>query len=197
MRVRSIAIVRSVAVIGGTAALMGGVTFAALSSSPVTLADNTISTGTASLQIYDFSSSSFGTTSQGFHVTGLVPGHPSTPQKFYLKNTGDLDLVLTAHVPSAPPAPAAGYGFKDFHSVSVIITDLSNKNAITTNLGNLLAGDVNFDNLLAKGAQGNSAVDTTDGNYSVSFDINPTAVSGSSAGVGSFDIQINGTPISS
>ena len=49
INIRSIAIVRSVVVIGGTAALMGGVTFAALKSDPVTLADNTISTATPSL----------------------------------------------------------------------------------------------------------------------------------------------------
>lgn len=117
-------IARSIAVIGATAGLVTGVTFAALTSNTVALSPNTLSSASAHLQI--------GSNSQGYSdtsVTGMTaslkPGVPSDPFTFYLKNTGEVDLDVSAHIPG------------DFTGSAIPATDVT----LTLNCG---GGDVSY-----------------------------------------------------
>lgn len=178
---------RAVLVVGAVMAIATGVTFAALQSQ-ATLTDSTINTPTASLKLWD--GDSFESTAPGFVVTGLVPGTGTADLPFYFKNDGGLPLNITARVPVAPSLS----GFSGLSNVMVTFKSEFAGSPVVTNLQNLLDGEVALPgNPLAAGAQGNSGVPGTEGNYSAKFDINPAAVSGSSASVGNFNVIFAGT----
>lgn len=188
MSKRTIAIARATGVIGATAALIVGVTFAALSST-VTLTNSSITSASADLQIWN--GSIFTTTAPGFTVTNLVPG---TGQEFpfYLKNNGGVPLNITAAVPALPTL--TGITGSDYSKVLVRITSDFCGTFVNTSLQSLWSAPVALTcNPLAVGAQGNAGVPNTEGNYKIMFDIDPSAVSGGSASVGPFDIQLTGT----
>lgn len=190
MNVRSLTIARSVAVIGGMVALVTGVTFAALQTNTVTLAANTISTATAELLIWN--GSEFTTTAPGFAVTNLVPGEGSDEYPFYLKNSSPFDLKLSAHVPGPVEITGITGGAS---KVKVVLTDKGSGEVTTTDLQTLMDGDVDLNGVLNANAQGNAGVPVTEGNYTVKFDIDPAAVTGDSANVGSFDLEFTGTQV--
>lgn len=90
---------RAIGTMGAIAALVGGVTYASLQSNTVALNPNTLTAASGTLQI--------GSNSEPFtsgSVTGmtatLTPGVASDPFTFYLKNTGDVPLNITANVPT-------------------------------------------------------------------------------------------------
>jgi hypothetical protein len=182
---------RAIGVIGVVAGLVTGVTFAALNDQAV-LADSSISTSTAALKLWD--GDSFESLAPGFHVTDLVPGTGSGEKLFYFKNEGTVALNITAHIPNAPTPPAGGYGFSGFENVKITFTNKHTGATTDTNMAALLAGEVSLpSNPLGAGVQGNSGVADADGNYAVTFDINPAAVTGSHAGVGDFNVVFTGT----
>lgn len=181
-------IARAVLTVGVVTGLAGGVTYAALQSQ-ATLTGSSIDSGTASLLLWD--GSTFASTAPGFTVTGLIPG-VGKEYSFYFKNGGDIPLKISAKVPSAPTAS----GFSGWENLKVTITDEEGGTpAVTnTNMAELLAGkQLNLvgDSLQA-GAQGNSGVAGTEGNFKIKFDIDPTSVDGSHASVGVFNIDFNG-----
>jgi hypothetical protein len=182
---------RAIGVIGVVAGLTTAVTFAALNDKAV-LADSSISTSTANLTLWD--GDSFEQQAPGFVVTGLVPGEGSGDKLFYFKNGGDLDLKITAHVPNAPQPPAGGYGFSGWENLKVAFTNKHDGSTTEATMAELLAGEVDLPgNPLAGGVQGNSGVADAEGNYAVNFDIDPSAVTGTHAGVGDFNIVFTGT----
>ncbi len=93
MNRKTIAIARGVGAIGAVVALVAGVTFAAQTSS-VTLSDNQVGVGSASLAI---SSVGGGQTTSitGFQDLNLLPGVPSSPFQFVLYNNGPTTLNLS------------------------------------------------------------------------------------------------------
>jgi hypothetical protein len=103
--------VRAVATMGAIAALVGGVTFANLSSNTAALSTNTLSSSTAALVI-GAGTNCPGDTPQtsisGLTAT-LTPGVPTTPFAFCLDNTGNIPLSITAQIPTnltSSPIPA-------------------------------------------------------------------------------------------
>lgn len=107
--------VRAVGTMGAVSALVGGITFAQLTSNTVALSPNTLSTASANLEIgaTNTGSCSDASTSNvpGFDLTGstgLVPGVASAPIKFCLKNTGDVKLDLTTMIPQTAFASDTG-----------------------------------------------------------------------------------------
>jgi predicted ribosomally synthesized peptide with SipW-like signal peptide len=184
-------VLRAIGVIGVVAGLVTGVTFAALNDQAV-LQDSSISSPTANLTLFD--GDSFESTAPGFHVTDLIPGTGSSEQLFYFRNGAGLDLNVTAHIPSTPPAPAEGYGFASFSDLKVKFTNKHTGDVVNTNMQALIDGEVALPgNPLHGGAQGNGGVSDTEGNYSVSFDIDQSLVSGDHVGVGSFNVTFTGT----
>lgn len=93
-------------VLGAVSVLVGGVTYAALQDT-ATVADNTIATATANLEVSldPDCLTGFGSEVAGFDFDGVVPGGAGSEDKhFCLKNTGEeaapLNVVLT--VPALP-----------------------------------------------------------------------------------------------
>jgi len=117
-------IARAIAVIGATAGLVTGVTFAALTSNTVALAPNTLSSASAHLQIGSVTEV-FNDTSVAGMTASLRPGVASDPFTFYLRNTGEVDLDVSAHIPG------------DFGGSTIPATDVT----LTLNCG---GGDVSY-----------------------------------------------------
>jgi hypothetical protein len=94
--------VRAIATMGAIAALVGGVTFAQLTSNTVALTSNSIDSATATLQISN-DNSTYSNSATGFTFSGVVPGGAASPnQTFYLKNTGSTDLTLSSSITALP-----------------------------------------------------------------------------------------------
>ena len=186
-------LLRAIGVIGVVAALVTSITFASLQSQ-ATLTNSSILTANASLKVYDFTPGNAGykSSAPGFTVTGLIPGTGVT-EHFYLANEGEVPLVITAHVPGTPPAPIGGYGFSGFANLTVVITGQGCNLSVNTNMAALMAGEVALPcNPLGVGVAGDSNADVA-GNYDIKFDILPSAITGSQAGVGNFNIVLSGT----
>ena len=177
-------LLRAIGVIGAVAALVTGVTFAALNST-ATLTDNTISSGTAGLRV-STDNTTFSDSEPGFTVTGLIPGTGST-KTFYLRNNGDIALDVSARVPVLPGPPVFGYGFSGFENLTVSITSPACIDVVNTNMSLLNAGEVLLPcNSLPVGP-------ATSRTYDIHFDILPAAITGSQAGVGAFDLRFTGS----
>ncbi|HSX47308.1 MAG TPA: hypothetical protein VLF63_00895 [Patescibacteria group bacterium] len=105
---------RAIGTMGAVAALVGGVTFAALTSNTVALGPNDVTTGTAHLQIAadtgtcanetfsDGPVAGFGT------VSGLTSSSTSPTVNFCLKNTGDVALNIEGLIDSNTATVTAG-----------------------------------------------------------------------------------------
>jgi hypothetical protein len=94
--------VRSIGTMGAVAAIVGGVTFAQLQSSPVTLTSNTITTS-ANLKISSDGGHTWGASATGFTFNGMVPGgQPSDSHTFYIKNVGPTPVELSMSIPIKP-----------------------------------------------------------------------------------------------
>jgi len=187
LRIRSInPVLRATGVIGVTAAMVTGVTFAALNSQ-ATLTDNTISTATAGLEV-GLAADNLSATEDGFDVTGLVPG-TGVDQDFYLRNIGDTPLDVTVNVPNLPGAPEGGYGFTGFDNLTVKLTSEACDAVVTTNMQALHDGQVALPcNALEEAGEANTPT-----KYTAHIDINPDVVTGSHAGVGNFNLVFTGT----
>ncbi len=213
-------VARAVVVIAAVMALVTSVTFAALQSQ-ATLTNNSISTATAGLKLWN--GSSFESTAPGFTVTGLVPGEWSDDYNFYFQNDGEGPLFLTANVPQEPALPEGmdSYGFTGWENLKVAFKGYcapnsgernnavelnrnrrdkkdnekhANSYLVKTDMAALLAGEVELPcGPLAEGATGDSNTPGTAGNYSVSFKLVSDAVNEQSAGVGNFDVVFNGS----
>lgn len=191
MSVRTVAIARGVAVIGGTAALIAGVTFAAFQTNTVTLAENSLATSSDNLQIYDPIAGFTVNPTNGYALT-LVPGIESAKKPFYLKNLSGANLGLTAHL----GAGITNTGVTDYAKVKVRFYDGTGALLADTDINALNGGQIPFTSPagdLAAGAQGNAGVPATNGNYAVSFEITPDGVAGTSATVNHINLEFTGT----
>jgi hypothetical protein len=98
-------IARAVGVMGATAALVTGVTFANLTSNAVAISPNTITTAGASLTIsagiknvVTGACAGTGTTTPGITAHSLAPGSSTNIVPFCLGNTGDVNMSITASI---------------------------------------------------------------------------------------------------
>jgi hypothetical protein len=103
MNIRKISpMVRAIGTMGAVAAIVGGITFAQLTSNTAALVNNSVDSGTASLQI-STDNSSWANTATGFTFSGVIPGGAASPnQTFYLENNGTTDLTLNAQINQQP-----------------------------------------------------------------------------------------------
>ena len=90
--------VRAVGTMGAIAAVVGGVTFAALQTNTAALTNNTLTSGTPLLQISN-NNSTYGNSAAGINDT-LNPGIPKS-FTFYLKNNDVNPLTITANIPTS------------------------------------------------------------------------------------------------
>jgi hypothetical protein len=185
-------VLRAIGVIGVVAGLTTAVTFAALNDKAV-LADTSLSTPTANLTLFNAETQGFAAQVPGFKIQNLIPGQGSGEKAFYLKNGGDLDMDISAHVPNAPAPPAGGFGFSGWDNLTIVFKNKNTGDTVNTNMAELLAGEVQLPgNPLHAGATGDPNTADAEGNYTVTFDIKPEAVTGSHAGTGDFNIVFTG-----
>jgi archaellum component FlaG (FlaF/FlaG flagellin family) len=187
-------LIRAVFVIGAVAALVSSITFAALSDT-ATLAESTMSTTNAELQIYNFPNSAWENSAPGFAFNNLVPGTFSSPSSFYLKNAGGVNLDVAAMVPTAP---TLGAGFTGtLADIKVAITGDECTTTVNTDMDALVAGAVALPcNSLDVGEAGDSGIALSPGNFKISVKIEAGAVTGSGpVNVGAFDIIFTGTQV--
>ena len=181
-------LVRSVGIFGAVAAIATGVTFAALNSQ-ATLTDNTISSTTADLKVYDFAVPGFVSSAPGFTITDLVPGTGVT-KTAYFQNGGGVPLTVTAHVPTLPSSS----GFSGWNNLTVDITAQNCLPVVHTDMAALNAGEVAMPcNPLAAGATGDSNTFGTPGNYDFHFDVVSASITGSQVTVDGFNLVFTGT----
>jgi len=176
MNVRTLSIARSVAVIGSTAALIAGATFAAVTSNPVTISGISLASADAGvLNVFDFGSGG----PQSFTTDTSNPGAASTPinlelttadsalQPFYLQNTDstkDLKISVTANTPGGSLNPSnVQVTFWDDNSTPAPIGSAT--------LASLQSSATDLTKILPHGTQGDSGNRGSDhdGNYNVSF----------------------------
>src|SRR5687768_12857152 len=99
-------IARATAVIGSVAALVTGVTFAALQNT-ATLTNNSILTSDISGLVIDSDGdSSFNTTDEGFQFNNIGPGGTSDAKTFTLKNSTDDQLDINVQITGESALPA-------------------------------------------------------------------------------------------
>ena len=185
-------IARAIGVIGAVAVLVTTVTYAALQSQ-ATLTENTIASATAELEVsnddvvYDESVT-------GFDFEGAIPGGASSdPETFYLRNSGDVDLDISATVPTALPLT-----WEDSNSDPVIVdesmvdiaiscTFTSGSFTIDGDLVTMGAGDV--------AAVGDALPDGEDATCTATVSMDAGAFSADSATSDGFDITFTGTGV--
>jgi hypothetical protein len=186
-------VARALVVFGAVVAMVGGVTYAAYLNNQVTLADSRMSSTTASLKIRTQDSRRWSDEVEGFRIRNLVPGTGET-RHIYFKNAGGVPLKLSVDMPRWQRHEIKYYGFDSLDSVIVRVTGDNCGRTITTNMTQLLRrGSVDLPcRPLAPKAEGNPASSSHVGNYTIYFDIDPNAITGSKAGVGRFDLEFTG-----
>ena len=97
---------RAVGTVGAVAALVGGITFANLTSNTVALSPNNLTSATAALAIAGSCPATTTTPIPGLTDASLAPGH-STSVSFCLGNTGDVPLSVSVSVPQNLTADSA------------------------------------------------------------------------------------------
>ncbi|PJE65715.1 hypothetical protein COU91_00130 [Candidatus Saccharibacteria bacterium CG10_big_fil_rev_8_21_14_0_10_47_8] len=172
-------VARSIGTVGAVVALAGGVTFAALTSNSVVLADSQFSTGTASLKIWDGDSYEF--SAPGFNFTNVVPGTETSAFTFWLKNDGTTDLNVSAE------------------GANQVFTNISDPDKVDLKFTNITAGGspvtYSVQDLTTGGVDpmpGDTLNPNEENQYSVTVNVDPTTVSGSSASMTSFDLTFTG-----
>jgi len=91
-------------------------------------------------------------------------------------------------VPELPGAPEDGYGFSGWENLTVKLTSEACDEVVMTDLGALHEGQVDLPcNALTETGEGEDAPE-----YTAHFDITPSAVTGTHAGVDDFDLVFTG-----
>jgi hypothetical protein len=184
---------RAILVMGAVAALVTGVTFAAMTSNTATLADDSINSATADLQISSDascgpSSGTFGTSANGFDFNGLIPGGPASPSEtFCLRNNGTANLALKLFIPTMPTWTVTPSGTVDPGEVDVHVSCSAGAGTLDARLQDLGSSAQAFDtSTLAAGA---TAICT------INVDMNSAAFSGQGASSSDFDFDFSGEAI--
>lgn len=187
MNERLVQIARSVAVIGGTGALIFGVTYAAVGDvSNASLAGNTLSVS-AALQIAPDAAGvpgSYLTSAPGFNATttNMRFGFERAAGDFWLKNTATGDQTVVVSIPGAPVLTGIAADKVHVHI----------KQGATEQL------DTTLDQLQppSTGVVLNKPLSPGAGSkYSLSYTIDKPTGGGVTANVGTFDLNFTGTEL--
>ena len=131
-------VVRAILVIGAVAALVTGVTFAALESE-ATLTQNTIA-GEDALQVNNDpeGNATFSQTEQGFNFINIVPGVASSQtENFELRNTSTTTVDVNVQIPTPPTLPAGVTG----EDITFTFEAVGGGGPVTATWTDLITGD--------------------------------------------------------
>jgi hypothetical protein len=178
-------IARATGVMGVTAAMITGITFAAFNTNSVVLADSNLTVDTSVLRIS--SGGAYATAAAGFNDT-LTPGITSTAHEFYLQNLSNSNLAISVGV-SADAGNLDGNGiiYKIYDQAGVLVLEKTYTQLNTT--PQLLDGQLNA--LAAGSADGLP----TEGDYTYTVTVNGSAVTGNSGNLGNYDLTFTGTSL--
>lgn len=185
-------VIRAVLVFGAVAALVTGVTFAALSDT-ATLEDNHVASGTTDLQVSN--GGAYGDEVAGFNASNIVPGTGQT-FPFFLKNGSAFDMDIKVKVDGACSDYVNGsQGIPDCGDVLVTFTDTASATSETYTLQQLInAPRVVPGNPLTANTAGTAPASGDEGDYEITFDLDAGDVTGSSATLTApFDLVFTGT----
>ena len=181
--------VRAIATMGAIAALVGGITYAQITTTaPVSLTNNTLTAATASLAIGPNTTCATGATTSvpGMNFNNLQPGVASSPFPFCLDNTGNVALNLTANVPTTFGAGINPNDVSLHFTCGVGGATTGAVDQIST-VGGLHGGQVAF---------GNAALNTATNNIlgcNVTATLNPAATFTSGETLTPFNIDFSGS----
>lgn len=176
---RSLGIARSLAVIGGTGAIVIGATFAATNVGTASLTGNTFSVGTGGVQI-STNNSTFGTSAAGFDFGSLTVGGTGTTRKhIFLKNNTDSTIGLTAAATGVSTSSNL-----DPANVIVHIEKTGTTTDDSESLKNLTSSSETLSDAPAAGA-------TTE--YDVWVTLNTGALTSGTTATGTFGLDFTGT----
>jgi hypothetical protein len=181
-------LLRAIAVVGATGALVTSVTYATLQSPTATLTGNTINSATATLLVGTASASStaFGATHSGFTFGNVVPGGPAMPASgnvFYLRNTGTATLAVKLAVGGTPTNTYA----VDLSKVTVNITRADTSTSQSATLQSLIDNGLALTDTMAPNASSTAV------QYTLSVSMTADAFTGSSASIGGIDLVFSGS----
>jgi hypothetical protein len=181
-------LLRAIAVVGATGALVSSVTYATLQSPSATLTGNTIQSASANLLIGTASATStaFSATHSGFTFAGVVPGGPAAPASgnvFYLRNTGTATLAAKMSVGSTPSNASS----VDLSKVTVNITRTDTNATQSATLQSLIDNGLALTDTLAPSPT------STAYQYSLTVSMAADAFTGNSATIGGIDLVFNGS----
>jgi hypothetical protein len=182
---------RAILVIGTVAALVTGVTLAATSQATLTGNSITMAAATADLKLWD--GDSFESTAPGFSFTGLEPGEPSDPFKFYFKNDSNVPLDVTVSIPNLPDFSGLSFDASD---ITLTFDGACGDAPLVRTMAELNDGtpDELPCNPLEEDAQGVVGEDdTNEANYNVTVEIDESVdIGDTTETVPSFDIVFTG-----
>lgn len=173
-------LLRAFLVIGAVAALVTSITFANLSNT-ATLADNQFTTATAELKIWDPVDLAYEDVVTGFNFTNVVPGTPTLPFTFWLKNDGGVPLDVTV-----VSSDGLETGITNNDGVDFTITNVAEAVSVTYSYEALIDGTP--DQL-----PGTDLDPAEEEQYTVSLLVDGAAVTGSSASITDMDWTFTGT----
>ncbi len=188
-RFRSISpIVRTTGVAGVALAMCAGITYAALQSQKVSLANNTITSASASLKV-STDGVNYGTQGMGFDFDNVEPGGDPAPidgNDFWLKNDGSTTLNLKIALDSQSLDNPEQI---DLNKVNLIVTPdsgNSQSNALLALAGFATTGGGDLNLSLLPGTAGHYKLQ-------VSIASDALAATTSSAAIGGFNLVFSGT----
>ncbi|MDB5165932.1 MAG: hypothetical protein JWM37_4 [Candidatus Saccharibacteria bacterium] len=190
------AYLRAIGTITATFVLVVGMTFAAVNTQ-ATLTGSSLSTTSADLLLWN--GNSFASTAPGFAVDSLVPGIGSQEFSISFKNTGGSPMTLGAHIPTV--LKFAGFNSTSastaMKAVKVTIKNTATGEKIDTSLYSLtLSTDVALPGPALKGGATTNPLDpASEGNYTIRFDVDATAIGTLKATVDMFDLVFSGKPV--
>ncbi len=179
--------VRAIGTMGAVAAVVGGITFAQLTSNTVALYGNELDATTHVLQISN--GGAFGDNASGFSNSSLVLGKEGPKQAFYLQNLANVSLSICAQIANA--------GTVNNLNLADVVVNFYNENGslIANPTFQALVSACQPLNTLNPNAQGNGGVPGTNGNYEYSITLQDGAVTGNPASIPTFDLDFTGTSV--
>jgi hypothetical protein len=185
-------VARAIGVISAVAIVVSGVTYATfVDSASLTGNSATMASANADLLLWDAGLQDFAESTQGFTFTDLEPGQESAKHDFYFKNDGNVNLFLTASIPTLPTPLPDGVTADD---VTLTFYGQCGDEPVAATLTQLNEAEVDLPcDELAEDAQGVIGELDNEANFAVTVKFADTVEIGDEDKVvGNFNIVFNG-----
>ncbi|CAN5416989.1 hypothetical protein BH10PAT3_BH10PAT3_0410 [soil metagenome] len=177
---------RAIGVMGVTAGLVTGVTFASFNTNSVVLADSDLVVTSDVLRISN--GGAYSSTSVAGFSDNLNPGVEGPKHNFYLQNTSTSNLKISVAVAAdSGDIQGSGIHFKFYNEAGALVGEATYDQIHNT--PGTLNGQLNA------GAQGTADGTPTEGDYSYTVTVDQAAMPGSNGQVTDYDLTFTGTSL--